>query len=91
MINAITTTQNASVPPNDVRQTSLEKACSEFESIFITYMLKSMRSAVTEDGLLGNSNESKIIRSMFDENLALGMAKGKGMGLGKMLFESLKD
>jgi Rod binding domain-containing protein len=28
---------------------------------------------------------------MFDENLALGMAKGKGMGLGKMLFESLKD
>jgi len=40
---------------------------------------------------LENSNESKIIRSMFDENLALEMAKGKGMGLGKMLFESLKD
>ena len=54
-------------------------------------MLKSMRTAVTEDGLLGNTNESKIIRSMFDENLALGMAKGKGMGLGKMLFESLND
>jgi len=53
--------------------------------------LKSMRSAVTEDGLLGNTNESKIIRSMFDENLALGMSKGKGMGLGKMLFESLND
>jgi len=28
---------------------------------------------------------------MFDENLAIGMAKGNGMGLGKMLFESLKD
>ena len=93
MINAISAiqNQNASVAPNEVRQAKLEKACSEFESIFITYMLKSMRSAVTEDGLLGNSNESKIVRSMFDENLAIGMAKGNGIGLGKMLFKSLKD
>lgn len=91
MIKAIATTPNATITTNDLRQEKLERACSEFESIFITYMLKSMRSAVTEDGLLGNSNESKIIRSMFDENLALGMAKGQGMGLGKMLFESLKD
>jgi len=91
MINAIANTRNAAVAPNDIRQAKLEKACSEFESIFINNMLKSMRSAVSEDGLLGNTNESKIIQSMFDENLALGMATGKGMGLGKMLFESLKD
>jgi len=91
MIKAIATTHNAIIAPNDLRQAKLERACAEFESIFITYMLKSMRTAVTEDGLLGNSNESKIIRSMFDENLALGMAKGKGMGLGKMLFENLND
>ena len=91
MIKAIATTPNATIGTHDLRQEKLKKTCSEFESIFITYMLKSMRSAVTEDGLLGNSNESKIIRSMFDENLALGMAKGEGMGLGKMLFESLKD
>ena len=91
MIKAIATTPNATIGTHDLRQEKLKKTCSEFESIFITYMLKSMRSAVTEDGLLGNSNESKIIRSMFDENLALGMAKGQGMGLGKMLFESLKD
>ena len=91
MIEAIATTQNNTIAPNDVRHAKLEKACSDFESIFINYMLKSMRTAVTEDGFLGNSNESKIIRSMFDENLALGMSKGKGMGLGKMLFESLKD
>ena len=91
MIKAIATTQNARIAPNDLRQAKLERACSEFESIFINYMLKSMRTAFTEDGLLGNNNESKIIRSMFDENLALGMSKGKGMGLGKMLFERLKD
>lgn len=91
MIKAIATNQNTTIAPNDIRQAKLERACSEFESIFITHMLKSMRTAVTEDGFLGNNNESKIIQSMFDENLALGIAKGKGMGLGKMLFESLKD
>ena len=90
MIKAIATPPNATIAPNDLRQAKLERTCSEFESVFITYMLKSMRTAVTEDGLLGNSNESKIIQSMFDENLAQAMAKGKGMGLGKMLFESLK-
>ena len=91
MIKAIATNQNTTIATNAIRQAKLERACSEFESIFITHMLKSMRTAVTEDGFLGNSNESKIIRSMFDENLALGMSKGKGMGLGKMLFENLKD
>ena len=92
MINATATIPNANtIASGDLRQARLERACSEFESIFINYMLKSMRTAVAEDSLLGNSNESKIIRSMFDENLALAMAKGKGMGLGKMLFESLKD
>lgn len=72
-------------------QVGLEKACADFESIFLTHMLKSMKTAFAEDNLLGNSNESQIIRSLFEENLALGLAKGGGMGLGKILFESLKD
>lgn len=91
MIKSVATAPNVTAASNDLSQAKLERACSEFESIFITYMLKSMRTAFSEDGLLGNNNESRIIRSMFDENLALGMAKGEGMGLGKMLFESLKD
>ena len=68
----------------------LKRTCAEFESIFITYMLKSMRSTIVEGGLLGNSNEKKLFNSMFDEKLALGIAKGGGIGLGKMLFEQLK-
>ncbi len=74
----------------EVSLSRLKRACAEFESIFINYMLKSMRTTVDDDLLLGNSNESKIIKSMFDENLALGIAKGGGLGLGKILFESLK-
>ncbi len=74
----------------DGSQAKLEKTCAEFESIFITYMLKSMRTTIDEDGLFGNNNESKIIKAMFDENLANEIARDGGMGLGKMLFKSLK-
>ena len=68
----------------------LKKTCDEFESILITYMLKSMRKTVGEGGIFGNSNESKIFKSMFDEKLALEIAREGGIGLGKMLFENLK-
>ena len=69
----------------------LEKTCAEFESIFITHMLKSMSTVMDDDPLFGNDNESQIIKSMFNENLAQEIAIGGGMGLGNMLFESLKD
>jgi len=69
----------------------LRRACSEFESIYITQMLKTMRSTLVEDGPLGNSHESKIMKSMFDENLAQGVARGGGIGLGRALFEKLKE
>lgn len=75
----------------DVSQAKLKKTCAEFESIFITYMLKSMSTTMDDDPLLGNDNESKIIKSMFNENLSQEISRGGGMGLGSMLFESLKD
>ncbi len=75
----------------DSKQERLKKACAEFESLFINYMLKSMRSSVSETGFIGNSEESKIIESMFDEKLADRIAVSGRIGLGNMLFEKLKD
>ena len=76
---------------NNASRTKLKRTCLEFESIFLTYVLKSMRNTIVENGLLGNSNESKIFNAMFDEKLAMGIAKSGGIGLGKMLFAQLKD
>ena len=82
---------NPSLTESDKRviQTRLETACAEFESIFLTHMLKSMRETIVEEGYMGNNNESKIIQSMFDENLARAIAKGGGIGLGKIVYERL--
>ncbi len=74
----------------DISLDRLQKACTEFESIFISHMLKSMRASVAGDGIFLNNNAGKMIESMFDENLSLGIAKGGGIGLSGMLFERLK-
>ena len=75
----------------DGSQSRLKGVCAEFEAIFTTYLLKSMRKTVVETGLLGNSNESKIYKSMFDEKLAIQISRSGGIGLGKVLFERLKN
>jgi flagellar protein FlgJ len=90
MLTPTTTDPVAAALQKDASKAKLQKACTEFESLFITHMLKSMREAVSEDGLIGNSNERQIVQSMFDENLALGIARGGGIGLAEILIKDLK-
>jgi flagellar protein FlgJ len=73
-----------------VEQSNLKKVCKDFESLFIAQILKSMRSSVASEGLIGNSNEGQIIQAMFDENLAIGIANGGGIGIGNLLFQQLQ-
>ena len=90
MLKEISMTQPVVGANQDGASARLKSICAEFESIFMTYMLKSMRSAMFEEGIMGNSHETKIMNSMFDENLALEVANGGGIGLGDVLFERLK-
>jgi flagellar protein FlgJ len=69
----------------------LKRTCEEFESLFLTYLLKSMRNTASKEGPFGTSNEGDIVRSMLDEYLALGIARGGGIGLGTMLLELIKE
>ncbi|MBU1052868.1 MAG: rod-binding protein [Proteobacteria bacterium] len=69
----------------------LKKTCQDFESIFLTYMLKTMRSSATESGTVGKSHESNMLYAMFDEKLSEQMADSGGMGLADMLFAQLMD
>jgi flagellar protein FlgJ len=90
MLKGISLGTNSAALHNDLHMEKLRRACTEFESIFIAHMLKSMRSSLAGEGLFLNDNAGKMMESMFDENLALGIAKGGGIGLAGMLFERLK-
>ena len=50
-----------------------------------------MEKTIEKGSLLGNSNENKIMRSMHYERLGVEIARGNGIGLGRMLFEKLNE
>lgn len=71
------------------QQKALRAAAQEFESLFTTMMLKSMRAATSSIGGTDNSSEMDLYQGMFDQQIATQMSKGKGLGLADMLVQQL--
>lgn len=68
--------------------TALREAARQFESLFTRMMLKSMRDASFGDPMLG-SDQQDFYRDMFDDQFAVEMSKGRGLGLADMLVQQL--
>ncbi|MVW78189.1 flagellar assembly peptidoglycan hydrolase FlgJ [Bordetella sp. 02P26C-1] len=58
----------------------------QFEALFIQQLLKQARQSSLDSGLW-NSDQTKMIQSMGDEQMALELASGQGMGLSAALVE----
>jgi flagellar protein FlgJ len=67
---------------------ALREAARQFEGLFTAMMLKSMRESSLGGGL-GDSQETQTYQEMYDQQLALQMAHGKGLGLAEMLMQQL--
>ena len=77
-------------PTDTVKQRELRNACHDFEAIILKQMLDSMRKSVLKSNLLGEEGQaSKMYQSMRDDEMAKEMARGKGMGLGEVLYNQL--
>jgi len=72
----------------EISEEKLKKACADFESIFINYMLKTMRRAIPQSGT--NFPGKDIYSTMVDRKVAEDLAKkGRGIGLQEMLLRQL--
>jgi flagellar protein FlgJ len=67
---------------------AIRAAAQQFESLFTDMMLKAMRAAKLGDGL-GESEEGDLYQDMYDQQLALQMSQGKGLGLADLLVQQL--
>ncbi|HEY7930454.1 MAG TPA: flagellar assembly peptidoglycan hydrolase FlgJ [Steroidobacteraceae bacterium] len=67
---------------------AIREAARQFESLFTDMMLKSMRAAKLGDGM-GDSQEGDFYQDMYDQQLAVQMSQGKGLGLADMLVQQL--
>lgn len=79
---------NGEAPKN--AEEGLRMVTQEFESVFISEILKQASKSDFSGGLFGEDRAMKIYGEMRDEAFASQMAKAGGMGIGKMLYEELK-
>ncbi|OUS16788.1 flagellar rod assembly protein/muramidase FlgJ [Gammaproteobacteria bacterium 50_400_T64] len=63
---------------------ALSGAAKQFESVFVQMMLKAMRDTVPEGGLF-ESEQSDFYEGMFDQQISLNIANGKGIGLAEVI------
>src|SRR5688572_29107047 len=66
----------------------LREAAKQFESLFTKMMLEGMRQAGFGDPMFG-SDQGDMYQSMMDDQLAIQLSQGKGLGLADMLIRQL--
>jgi len=74
--------ESATQSPEALRETA-----KQFESLFTTMLLKSMRAASPGDPY--GSDQQDFYQDMFDQQLATQLSKGKGLGLADVLVQQL--
>jgi len=72
-------------------QEKLKKACEDFEAIFVNMLLKSMKNTVDEGGLTKKSHAREMFEGMLNEEMASSIAKGRGIGIAEILYDSLSN
>ena len=68
---------------------ALKEAATQFEAMFINMMMKSMRDATPQDGVM-DSQQSKMYTSMLDQQTSQNLAK-RGTGLADVLIRQLSS
>jgi flagellar protein FlgJ len=67
---------------------AIKEAAKQFESVFLSMVLKSMRQAKLSDGIL-DSQQSDFYRDMYDQQMAVQLAGKSGVGLADLIATQL--
>lgn len=67
---------------------ALRATAKQFEALFLQMVLKSMRDAVPSEGMF-DSDQTRLFQAMQDQQTAMNMAQGRGMGLADVIFRQL--
>jgi flagellar protein FlgJ len=65
------------------------EVAGQFEALFVQQLLKNMRAGELGEPLFGDSDQHKMYQEMMDQQLALKMSSGRGIGLADRLVQQL--
>jgi flagellar protein FlgJ len=68
---------------------TLRETTREFEGLFVSHLLQSMRRTVPQGGWLGAGLGQQVFRDMLDQEWARQIAFSGAFGLGDLLYEQL--
>ena len=69
----------------------LKEAAEDFESLFVFYMLKTMRKTVMKSGMLEGGLGGEIMESLFDQKISQKIARSSQLGIAELLLQQLSD
>jgi flagellar protein FlgJ len=67
---------------------ALAAAAKQFEAVFMSMLLKSMRDATPQDGMF-DSEQTRMFTSMLDQQMAQNVGGSRGIGLADMMVKQL--
>lgn len=67
---------------------ALREVAGQFEALFMAQMLKAMRATLPADGMF-SGGDMQTYQDMFDQQLTLDLARGKGLGLAAQIERQL--
>ena len=86
---AMSPVQNHKAAKSASNGKELEKACHQFESIFVKYMLQTMRKTIPEDKLFGGGQAENIYTEMLDDQVAQSISNRRGIGLAAIMYAQM--
>ena len=69
-------------------QAGLKQAAQQFEGMLLQMMLKSMRDATSQDGLM-DSDQTRFFTSIMDQQLAQNLSSQGKLGFAKLIEQQL--
>jgi flagellar protein FlgJ len=86
-LNALRSDAKAQAPD------ALKETARQFESLFTNMLLKSMREATKSTGgdSMFDSEQTEFYQGMFDDQMAVHLSQGRGLGLADMLVRQLSQ
>jgi Rod binding domain-containing protein len=76
-------------PQKESKSEKIQKACRDFESLFIHYMMKEMRQTVPQNEMFGGGKAESLYTSMLDSEVAKTISNQRGIGLAPILYQQL--
>jgi flagellar protein FlgJ len=86
--NDLSSLQTLKAQSADKPQEALQEAAKQFESLFVTMMVKAMRDTLPKDGMFASSNMESY-QEMFDQQLSLDLSRKGGLGMADLIARQM--